>query len=299
MKVLLLAGGSSNEREVSIRSGNSVETALASSGYDVLRADPAEPGFNLEELAKVCDVVFLALHGAGGEDGVLQARLEALNIPFVGCSSAASALCWDKWRYKQLMIKNNIQIPKGALVTKNDLPHDLFKQPFVLKPIKGGSTIDVIIARTVTRSIMDECASLLQKYDQMLLEKLIEGVEITVAVLCEKPLPVVEIIPPPNQEFNYENKYNDATQELVPPPHVEPVKQTEAQALGLKIHNLTGCRDISRTDMIVDKSGQLHVLETNTIPGMPPQSLLPKAAKAAGISMADLVDRLIKNAKSR
>jgi len=299
MKVLLLAGGDSNEREVSIRSGNAVEAALKRAGYGVMRADPAEPGFSLEDAVNDIDVVFFVLHGAGGEDGRLQAKLEQMSVPFVACSSQSSELCWNKWRYKQFLLKHNLPASRGVLVSKDDLTHDLFKQPFVLKPIKGGSSIDVVIARTVSPELMDECTSLLQKYNQMLLEELIEGVEITVGVVCEKPLCVVEIIPPANQEFNYENKYNGASQELTPAPDVEAAKQEEAQDLALNIHNLTGCRGMSRTDMMIDKSGKIYVLETNTIPGLTDQSLLPKAAKATGISMESLVDQLIKNAKSR
>ena len=133
----------------------------------------------------------------------------------------------------------------------------------------------------------------------MLLEELVEGIEITVAVVGDQALPVIEIIPPEAGEFDYENKYNGRSQELCPPEHVAEDIQAEARDLALRTHNLTGCRDFSRTDMILTPLGELWILETNTIPGMTDQSLLPKAAAAAGIPMPLLCDRLVQMALAR
>jgi D-alanine-D-alanine ligase len=138
----------------------------------------------------------------------------------------------------------------------------------------------------------------LDKHQRLLLEALIAGTEITVGMLGEQPLPVIEIIPPEHGEFDYENKYNGQTQELCPPVHVSPELQQAAQQLAQQVHELCGCRDFSRTDIIIDAEQQLWVLEINTIPGMTDQSLLPKAASVAGITMPQLVDRLVEQALS-
>jgi D-alanine-D-alanine ligase len=176
------------------------------------------------------------------------------------------------------------------------LDNPLFGKSFVLKPIEGGSTLDALIARTPSPEKLEEAKQLLKKYDKMLLEELIFGIEITVPVLGNKALPVIEIIPPADKEFDYENKYNGASQELCPPQNVSDEIQKRAQELAERIHKLCGCNDMSRTDMIIDESGELFVLETNTIPGLTDQSLFPKAAAEAGHSMSELVDILVKSA---
>jgi D-alanine-D-alanine ligase len=291
--ILLLAGGSSNERDVSLRSGDNVEKALTKAGHKVVRVDPASPGFNLIDYSKNVDAALIALHGAGGEDGVIQQQLDLANIPYKTSSVETSELCWDKWSYKQLLIKHNVPVSRGILVSGEDMDDQGFRRPFVLKPINGGSTLDMVIARKPTEKDITLAHHYLEKYDQMLLEELVEGTEVTIAVLGETALPVIEIIPPDNEEFDYENKYNGASQELAPAPHVNKELQAEVQELALRIHKLTGSRGMSRTDMIIDKSGQPYVLETNTIPGLTEQSLLPKAAAAAGISMEQVVSMLI------
>lgn len=298
-KVLLLAGGISNEHDVSMRSGDAVELALKTAGYEVNRADPSDSNFDLTYLAKNADVAFLALHGEGGEDGVLQAELEKLGKPFVGCDSKSSKLCWNKWDYREFLEPQGIQFAKGKLVSAQDLNDPMFSLPFVLKPVEGGSTLDALIARSATPEKIEEAKQLLAKYNQMLLEELVFGAEITVPVLGDEALPVIEIIPPADKEFDYENKYNGASQELCPPQNVSEEVQKRAQELAKRIHKLCGCSDMSRTDMIVADSGKLFVLETNTIPGLTDQSLFPKAAGVAGYTMAKFVDKLVKLALSR
>lgn len=299
MKVLLLSGGTSNEREVSLRSGKAIANALDILGYEYISADPADSGFDLASLVKDIDVVFLALHGAGGEDGDLQSQLEKLNVPFVGCSSDASKLCFDKWAYKDLLRTHNLPVTEGKIVTSDSLEDTLFKGPYVLKPVEGGSSLDTQIVRNPDSDSLQASRELLQKYPEMLIEPLVEGVEITVGILDKEPLPVIEIVPPEGLEFDYENKYNGATKELCPPENVTPDVQKRAQQLALEIHNLTSCRDMSRTDMIVDKSNNLHVLETNTIPGLTEQSLLPKMVVTAGYTIPEFVDKLLQLTLSR
>lgn len=291
MHVLLLSGGKSAERKVSLRSGAAVKEALLEAGHTVTEADPAT---TLDDaLLTSADVVFPALHGIGGEDGLLQERLEALGQPFVGAGSQASKLCFNKWQYRQHMIQHGIQVADGELVDEQGfLQSSLSHGPFVLKPYGGGSSIDTIISRTGDADTKIVTAAF-SRNPRMLLETLIEGIEITVGVVGSTALPVVEIVPPADAEFDYENKYNGRTGEYCPPQTVDAAVQSKAQALAERIHTLTGCRGMSRTDMIVTPAGELYVLETNTLPGMTTQSLLPKAAAVAGMSMPQLVDRLL------
>lgn len=297
MHILLLAGGNSNERDVSLRSGKAVAEAIRELGHELTELDPGVEGFDIAKHIEGIDVVFPALHGQGGEDGDLQEKLEGLGVTFVGSGSQASRICWNKWQYKELLRKNNLPVSEGTLLTitgYNENP-EVYNQPFVLKPVEGGSSLDTIIARTPTEEDWSTVTRLLNTYQTgMLYEPIIEGTEITVGILDNEPLPVIEIVPPEGLEFDYENKYNGATRELCPPETVSQELQKQAQDLALLIHQLTGCRHMSRTDIIIDKQGTLHVLETNTLPGMTTTSLLPKMAQTAGYSMPQLVEKLIK-----
>lgn len=296
--ILLLAGGTSSEREVSLRSGAAVTAALETMGHHVTVADPANT-ISDDEFTDA-DVIFPVLHGTGGEDGTLQARLEALGLTnFVGANAKASTLCFDKDRYREVVQAAGITIAAGELVSGDVANHPLAQKPFVLKPYNGGSSVDTFIIRDPNQADFVAMDAACARYGNMLIEALIEGVEITVGVLGDGALPVVEIIPPTGGEFDYENKYNGQTQELCPPKHVAESVQIRAQALALQIHSLTGCRDLSRTDMIVTADDELYVLETNTLPGMTNESLLPKAAAAAGITMPKLCNRLVNFAFAR
>ncbi len=298
--VLVLYGGISDEREVSMQSGQAVINALRTCGYDVASYDPATGMDGLQKAIKSADVVFPALHGKGGEDGEIQELLEKLGKPFVGPGSQASKLCFDKWEYKQHLLAHNYPCPKGALVDKSQIwEHELTKQAFVLKPATGGSSIDTFIVRDPSTIDKEAIEKTLDRYGHMLLEELISGTETTVAVLGDKALPMIEIVPPSNQEFDYENKYNGKTQELCPPLHISADLQKQAQELAVSVHRSTGCVGMSRTDIIITPSGHLYILETNTIPGLTDQSLLPKAALAAGIDMPKLVKMLVEDAIKR
>lgn len=296
--VLVLSGGTSSEREVSLRSGAAVAQGLQDAGYLVEIIDPASRPDDFNDKISAADVIFPVLHGAGGEDGRLQAELDKLGARYVGSGATASELCFNKWQYKELLRRHTIQTATGALVDQQSFTESkLIQKPYVLKPADGGSSVDTFIIRDVAEYDQAALLEALERYPQMLLEELIEGTEITVGVLQTTALAIVEIVPPADGEFDYENKYNGRTQEFCPPRQIDPSIQAEAQALALKIHELCGCRELSRTDMIVTKDGQLYVLETNTMPGMTEQSLFPKAAAAAGYSMAELVDTLVQTAK--
>ncbi len=295
-KVIVLSGGTSNEREVSLRSGKAVAEALKTSGYDVQVLDS---NCTDEEL-KSGDVVFPVLHGVGGEDGQTQARFDSLGIKYVGSGAESSKLCMDKGAYRQKMVSAGFLMAEGEVVDAEMFQASpLAKAPFVLKPISGGSSIDTFIVRNVESFDMSTTYSAFERNQTMLLESLIEGVEVTVGILGDQALPVIEIIPPENGEFDYENKYNGETQELLPPPHVSEELQVIVQDLALKAHQAANCRDFSRSDFIITNNGDCYLLETNTIPGMTDQSLFPKMAKHNGIDMPELCSRLVKLAQER
>lgn len=291
MHILVLCGGDSDEREVSLRSGAAAASALRQAGYAVTEADPLD---DFTDLLTDIDVVFPVLHGKGGEDGTIQKVLEEKNVPFVGSDSTASALCFDKHLYKQFLTQHTIDCAQSDLVSWQQFTdHPLAQKPYVLKPFDGGSSIDTFIVPDVTAVPLDEIQKAFTRHDRMLLEEYVEGIETTVTILGDRALPVVEIIPPAGKVFDYENKYNGATAELCPPQNIDETTQQKLQNLALQIHKLTGCKHLSRTDIIVTPEGRLVPLETNTIPGMTDQSLVPRAAQVAGIPMPELCKRLV------
>jgi D-alanine-D-alanine ligase len=299
-QVIVLAGGDSDEREVSLRSGAAVKQALEQAGYQVSLVDPADGLDKQLPALQAAAVVFPTLHGKGGEDGILQRYLEEHGIRYVGADSKGSALCFDKARYAELLQQYDILIPDTKLVNYAEYQgSNLAQTPYVLKPNDGGSSIDTFIVRDPGTVDEQAIAAAFSRHQKLLLQALVPGVEITVAVLDSQSLPVIEIIPPADQEFDYENKYNGATQELCPPQHVSEELQKKAQTLAKRLHVLTGCRDMSRTDIIISDSGELYVLETNTIPGLTSQSLLPKAAATAGYDMPSLCSQLVQAALKR
>jgi len=294
--IIVLAGGSSGEREVSLRSGRAVAEALESKQYKVILHDPLD---GMDDLP-AADAVFIALHGEGGEDGSVQADLEAQGFVYVGANPASSALCYDKQAYKKLLADQDFPLARGEVVNVDSFwQSPLIKQPFVLKPVNGGSSIDTHIVRDVASLSKKEVERSFQMYGDMLLEELIPGTELTIGVLGNDALEVVEIIPPEGGEFSFENKYNGASQELSPPEHVDQETQRQARELALQVHQAVGVQDLSRTDMIWAPDGRLILLETNTVPGLTGESLYPKSAAAAGIDMAELCDRLVQMALAR
>jgi D-alanine-D-alanine ligase len=299
MKVLVLGGGDSSEREVSLRSAAMVRAACERLGYDVGYFDPRGRMEQLVRVAQGYDVVLPILHGTGGEDGEIQKVLEASGRPFFGSGSKASALCFNKVRTKELMRKHRILTPEWAVVMSGGLAKSKFvRQPFVLKPIDDGSSVDTMIVRQLPYD-PEMVADLFTRHREMLLEELIFGIEITVTVLGDKALPAIEIIPPEGSEFDYENKYNGATQELCPPKHVSRAVQTEAGRLAELVSEITGARHLARIDMIVAPEDELYVLEINTLPGLTDQSLAPKSAAAAGLKFDQLVARFIELATDK
>lgn len=293
MKVLILGGGDSPEREVSLRSAKAVANAAKKAGLDVMEKDPANGVGFLDSLERGT-IIFPILHGKNGEDGVIQAEIEKRNLPFLGSGSQSSKDCFDKWLTRQKLEEANIVMPEGARVTRETYGSEpLSKKPHVLKVLNGGSSIGTLIVRDPLKIYPADIDKLFQLEDSAILEELIEGTEITVPVLDKGALPVIEIVPPENAEFDYENKYNGATQEIVPAENVLEDIQRQAQRITEQIHEVMECRHLSRTDFIIDKKGKLFALEINTIPGLTDQSLYPKSAKVAGYDMPALVAKFV------
>jgi D-alanine-D-alanine ligase len=293
MRILVLSGGTSNEREVSLRSGKAVIEALHTSGHEVFEYDPQQGLEGLAGFVGKVDCVFPILHGRGGEDGTVQAELEKLGFKYLGSDSKVSQVCFDKSEFKKILNNSSIMTPQSENVTRMTIgASPLLQKPYVLKPLNGGSSLDAFIIRDPSNRTYDP--RIFDHYQVMILEQLIDGTEITVPVLGETALPVIEIIPPQGKEFDYDNKYNGESQELCPPLHVDELKQQEAQRLVEKIHKEVGARHLSRTDIIIDHEGKMWVLELNTIPGLTEQSLFPKAAAVAGINMQQLVQQFLR-----
>lgn len=290
MKIAVLKGGSSREREVSLRSAAAVAKALVEAGYKVEEYD-TKVGF--EGILEVeADLVFPILHGAGGEDGSIQSFLEEHQLKYLGSNAQACRDSFNKAVFKSMLEPMGIPLPRSEVVDAAGFASSrLAERPFVLKPIDGGSSLDTFIVRTGNR---DEVPNdIFERYGKMLLEELIEGDEITIGILGEEALPVIEIVPPVDEEFDYDNKYNGKTQELCPPQHIELPVQHKAQELALQVHRAIKCRHLSRVDIMIDPTGNPYVLELNTIPGLTDQSLYPRAAQVHGLSMSRLMQRLV------
>jgi len=288
VKILVIYGGFglSPEAEISKNSGLAVLNACKKAGYEA-------EGFELNKdnidyiinKAESFDLVAPMLHGKFGEDGHIQKILEDADIPFIGSGSVSSQLCFNKVLTKIIFDDKGILTPKWKIIQKIDGLAG-WNCPLVIKPIEGGSSIGVVIAKSQDDLTKVDFSS------QILVEEYIKGQELTVGILGDVALSVVEIIPPENRWFDYEVKYNNATQENIPPKYISAEIQKQARALALKVHNLCGCRHLSRVDMIL-RDNQLFVLEINTLPGMTQESIYPKSAKAIGLEMPELVKQLI------
>lgn len=296
--VLVLGGGDSPEREVSLRSAAAVARGLEAAGHCVGRHDPSGPGWEerLEAAAREYDTVFPILHGKGGEDGAVQCVLEAAGVRYLGSDSETSALCIDKARTRERLISAGIRMPLGTVCDVHEAQWFIRNhRRFVAKPINGGSSIDTVIARDGLAESVEVLNDVFRRYGRLLLEELIEGQELTVPVLGEEALPPILIIPPAQGEFDYDNKYNGRTQEVCPvPQELVGARYLEAaMELAEDVHHLLGARHLSRTDMMLTPEGELVVLELNTMPGMTDQSLFPKSAATVGYDMPRLTDTFV------
>lgn len=296
-KVAVLYGGNSSEREVSLASGARVFQSLESQGFNCTLIDSQE---NLIEQLQATkpDVVFLALHGSDGEDGTVQGLLDAMNIPYTGSGVLASALGMDKYRSKLVWQSVGLFTPEFAVVTDEpqSMEHAESLLPAFVKPSLGGSSVGVALVQRPMQLI--EAVDKAREHvgdGVVLVESLVEGPEFTVGILHGQPLPVINIRPA-NNFYDYAAKYlSDSTRYLVPCGLSEAQEQ-ELQAIALTAFEVLGCKGWGRIDFMQDGDGKFWLLEANTIPGMTEHSLLPMAAKAAGLSFDQLIVEILKTA---
>ena len=307
LKIAVLRGGRSAEREVSLLSGAQVESALRGRGHDVIGVDLDRS--TLDELRDGdFDCVFNALHGRMGEDGSVQGMLELLALPYTGSGVLASALCMDKSRANMVMSGAGLHVPEFEEL---ELEHGVgghvverlvrrFGLPVVVKPVREGSTIGLTIARDA-----DEVASglvLAARYDRrVMVQRFVAGTEITVGVLATpdlQVLPTLEIVSD-NPVYDYDAKYTAGKSHHIIPARIPEAARTSASEAAGRAFTVLGCSGMGRVDIIVDAGGTPWLLEVNTVPGLTELSLLPDAARAAGIMFDELCQRLVDHAIGR
>ena len=291
MRVAVLMGGKSSEREISLLSGRAVCQALIKKGLEVMPLDVADS--NLEEtiVKKDIDIAFIALHGKYGEDGTIQSLLEKLNIPYTGSGVKASRIAFDKVRAKEIFLKKGIRTPDFYVLEEGDeISSGHIDVPLVVKPAREGSAIGVSIVRE--KKELREAIFRAKKYDsKVLIERYIEGKEITVGILDGGALPVVEIHSK-RDFFDFEAKYSAELHEFIIPAPLEKEIYYKFQEISFQSHSALGCSGFSRVDLILS-GGKPYVLEVNTIPGLTEGSLFPAAARAAGIVFPELCQKIV------
>ena len=297
-KIAVLMGGPGSERDVSLATGRGVSKALRSLGAEVVDVDVRDENFELPDNA---DLAFIALHGTFGEDGQVQKILEDRGIPYTGEGVEESRLAFDKIRSKEKFREHGVITPEWETIEAHQRPR--MRLPIVVKPPRQGSTVGVYIVRRAAEvePAMREAA----KYDgQLLIEKFIAGRELTIGILGDQALPILEITPK-GGFYDFTNKYPflnpqaGGGAEHVCPAQIGKKKTKEIQGLALRAHRSLGLRVYSRVDVLLPENGVATVLEVNTIPGMTEASLLPEAAAAAGISYVDLCTRIIELSRAR
>ena len=299
LHVAVLMGGRSAEREVSLNTGRQVADALASLGAKVESIDAGDTDFirRLEE--SDADVCFIALHGRYGEDGTVQGLLELLDMPYVGSGVLASAAAMDKVVSKHLFAQAGLASPDYLVLTA-ETPWtiagitDALGPKTVVKPVNEGSAIGVTIVHT-PEELPAGIEEGFRHDDTVLVERFVSGPEVTVGVLGTThpfALPTLEIVPE-HEFYDYESKYVPGMSRHIIPARVSEEARAECQRLSIEAHRLLGCSGMSRSDTIVAEDGTVYLLEVNTIPGMTPTSLLPDAARAAGIEFPELCLRLV------
>ena len=332
MKIAVLLGGDSEERDVSLASGAQVANALREAGHDVVAVDSAHgvlspaqertllssgvgraaPAPDRADLVNTGDagaiarlpevrdaeVLFLALHGGAGEDGTLQGLLDLAGVPYVGSGRVGCTLAMDKDVSKRLLRDGGI--PTADWITGYTAPSKVVERlglPVIVKPVSGGSTVGLSLVREASE--LDAAYERALAVDERVMyEAFVAGREFTVGILGDDPLPVGEIIPE-HEIFDYECKYQDGLAEEVFPADISKAAAENMQHLAIQAHNLLQLRDFSRIDFIVDAAGTAWCLEANALPGLTAASLLPKAAEAAGISFPELCERIVKMAEKR
>ncbi len=299
LRIGVIAGGISSEREVSLSTGKGIYEALLSLGY---RAEFIDFTGDIKVMLDKMDIAFLALHGKYGEDGTMQGFLELLKIPYTGSGVLASAIAMDKIYSKKIFEFENIPTPPYLVPDLNDKTQmdkiagkagSSIGYPLIVKPGRGGSSIGVTIVQSpegLKRAIKD--ASL--QDGRVLIEKFIPGKQLTVSIIGIKPqaLPIIEIRPK-SGFYDYQSKYTPGFTEYIVPAPIEKDLAEKVRSFAVKCHNALDCSAISRVDFIHGNDGSINILEVNTIPGMTPTSLVPKAAAVCGISYEMLTEIIL------
>jgi D-alanine-D-alanine ligase len=333
MNVAVVLGGTNEERNVSLATGREVVAALRERGHAVVAVDPAHGAIPVEEESRMlggavgadppgladlarlggsavgaalaelpairrADVVFLALHGEGGEDGTVQALLDVAGVPYTGSGRLGSAVAFDKRISKELLVHAGVPTPDWTV--HGEPPEGILERlglPLVVKPASGGSTVGLTVVRRPGE--LEEALALASRYDDdVLCERFVPGRELTVAVLEGEALPVVEIIPS-HDIYDYECKYTPGMSRYEVPAALDPEETERIQGLALRAYGALRQDSYSRIDFRRTEDGELSCLEANSLPGLTSTSLVPKAAAAAGLAFADLCERIARSAVGR
>jgi len=301
LHIAVLMGGWSNEREVSLMSGNGVADALEKNGHKVTRVDmDRNIALVLDGLKP--DVVFNALHGVPGEDGSVQGMLDLMQIPYTHSGMVSSVIAIDKELTKQQLVPAGIPMPDGKMVKSADVHiADPLPRPYVLKPVNEGSSVGVAIVKDDSNygnPIGKDVSGPWQEFDELLAEPFIKGRELTTAVIGGKAMCVTEL-KPKSGFYDFDSKYTDGLTDHICPAEIPADIEKLCLDYALKAHQILGCKGASRTDYRWDDelgADGLFVLETNTQPGMTPLSLVPEQAKHMGISYEELVEMIVREA---
>jgi D-alanine-D-alanine ligase len=299
-KIGVLMGGSSSEREVSLKSGTAIYKTLKSGHYNVVSIDAREDLCEVLKKERI-DIAFIALHGGHGENGAVQGMLEIMGVPYTGSGILASALAMDKEASKKAFLYGGVPVPPFKVLCRGGVTPPVrksgagaprgFPPPWVVKPAAEGSSVGVEIVRKSAglRKSVDQAFSY---GDRVILEKYIEGKEVQIGILNDRVLGGVEVRP--SLEFyNYEAKYTSGLTEYIFPPRLDKRTYDKVKDAALNAHKALGCCGATRVDLIVDSEKNPYVLEVNTIPGMTETSLLPKIAADAGIDFLSLLEEIL------
>lgn len=296
-RIGVLAGGSSAEREVSLRSGNAIYKTLLKLGYNAVFIDVS--GSICEDLKREkVEIAFLALHGGYGENGAIQGLLEVMGIPYTGSGVLASALAMDKEASKKIFIYHDIPVAPFIVLEKDNLKSKIsnlksqIEMPWVVKPVSEGSSIGVNIVKE--EEDIDSALKTAFSYgEKIIIEKYIRGKEIQIGLLGQVVLGGVEVRPS-TEFYSYKAKYTPGLTEYILPPEIDEQAYETLKNMALKAHNALGCKGATRVDFILTESNEPYILEVNTIPGMTETSLLPKIARLSGLDFPDLIEEMLR-----